>query len=54
MLISLLVGTFRFWKREDVPTDLALAGSLVLMSVPVIFFHGTIGYANLAYTTYLV
>ncbi len=54
MLISLLVGTFRFWKREDVPTDLAFAGSLVLMSVPVIFFHGTIGYANLAYTTYLV
>ena len=53
-IVSLLFGTFRFWKREHVPTDLALAGSLVLLSVPVIFFHGTIGYANLGYTTYLV
>ncbi len=54
ILMSLLVGTFRFWKRENVPPDLALAGSLVLLSVPVIFLHGTIGYANLAYATYLV
>ena len=54
MLVSLLVGCFRFWKRESVPPDVALAGSLLILSVPVIFFHGTIGYANLAYTTYLV
>ena len=54
MLVSLLVGCFRFWKRGNVSPDMALAGALLILSVPVIFFHGTIGYANLPYTTYLV
>jgi hypothetical protein len=54
MLLALLAGCFRFWRRGGLDVDLALAGSVVLLSVPIIFFHGTIGYANLAYTTYLV
>lgn len=54
LLIALLAGCFRFWRRRGVDAELGLAGSVVLLSVPVIFFHGTIGYANLAYTTYLL
>ena len=54
LLSSLLVGCFQFWKRSAVPADLALGGAVVILSVPVIFFHGTIGYANLPYTAYLI
>ena len=53
LLSSMLMGCFRFWKRTAVPSHLALGGAVVILSVPLIFFHGTIGYANLLYTAYL-
>ncbi|MGE5220975.1 MAG: hypothetical protein ACM3PY_00965, partial [Omnitrophica WOR_2 bacterium] len=51
---AMLFGCYRFWRRYGVPVILALSGVLALISVPVIFQHATIGFANLPFTAYLV
>jgi len=44
---------YHFWKRY-IEWKFAAMGALLLASIPIIFEHGTIGYANLPFTTYLV
>ncbi len=51
--ISLVLGAYRFWRRY-VEWKFAAMGALLLASLPIVFEHGTIGYANLPFTTYLV
>jgi len=53
-LASLVSGCMWFWRRQGASPQLAAAGGLALVSLPVLFFHSTTGYANLPYTTYLV
>jgi len=50
--ISLILGAFHFWKRK-MEWKFAALGALFLASLPILFEHGTIGYANLPFTTYL-
>jgi hypothetical protein len=52
--ISTVLASIDFWMRKKVSTSLALISAVVLSSVPFIFFHATIGYANLALTAYLI
>jgi len=51
--LSLILGTYRFWKRH-IEWKFAAMGALLLASLPIVFEHGTIGYANLPFTTYLL
>lgn len=51
---SLLLGCYRFWRRQTVRSDVALLGVFSLFSVPFIFQHATQGFANLPFTTYLI
>lgn len=51
---SLLLGCYRFWRRQTVRAEVALLGVFGLLSVPFIFQHATQGFANLPFTTYLV
>jgi len=51
--ISLILGAYRFWKKH-VEWKFAALGALLLASLPIVFKHGTIGYANLPFTAYLV
>lgn len=50
--ISLLVGSFA-WLSERHDWTWASAGALVIGTLPIIFQHGTLGYANLPFTAYL-
>lgn len=51
--ISLILGAYHFWKRH-VEWNFAAMGALLLASLPIVFEHGTIGYANLPFAAYLV
>jgi hypothetical protein len=51
---ALLFGSFRFWQRRKVNEITALGGVLLLLTVPQIFTHTTLGFANMPFTTYLV
>lgn len=53
-LAALLVGCYAFWNRLGVRNSLAQAGILFLLTVPTIFLHSTLGYANIPFTAYLV
>ncbi len=51
--LSLLLGSYTFLKRQS-GTVISLLGVLLLGTTPILFEHGTIGYANLPFVTYLV
>ena len=51
---SVSLGIYAFWIRQGVSMRLAALGMLLVVSVPSIFFHATIGYANLPMASYLV
>jgi len=51
---SLIVGCYRFWRRQRVPGPFSSLGLLTLASVPVVYDHATLGYANLPEACYLV
>lgn len=53
-LASLALGGYAFWRHQGASQVLTGLGSLFLASVPLIFLHGTEGYANLPLTAYLV
>jgi len=53
-LASVSLGIYAFWIRQGVSMRLAALGMLLVASVPSIFFHATIGYANLPMASYLV
>ena len=48
------MGCYQFWRHFKVQGLTAGLGALLVASIPVVFEHGTIGYANLPFTTYLI
>jgi hypothetical protein len=52
--LVLILGCLRFLRRNGVDSRLGLATALVFVSVPLVFFHSTIGMANLPFTSLLV
>ena len=52
--VAILAGCFRFWRLKAVSVVDGLLGAILLLSVPVLFIHTTIGYANLCFSAYLV
>jgi hypothetical protein len=50
---SLLFGCYRFWIRQGLRSAEASLGTLLLAATPIMFWHATSGYANLAFTFYL-
>lgn len=53
-LLSLVLGCIWFWRKLRVPWLQAILAGIMLASIPVVFLHATLAYANLTYTTYLV
>lgn len=51
---SVLFGAYRYWRQNRSGQLRAILGILMLGSIPLIFEHATIGYANLAFSSYLV
>ena len=51
---SLLLGCIALWRKHGVPHFFLTLGTLLIASVPVIFEHSTMGYANLPFSTYLL
>jgi hypothetical protein len=51
---SLIIGCYRFFRRQQVRETIAILGSLFIATLPIAFEHSTSGYANLPFTTYLV
>jgi len=49
---SLLIGCYRFWRRSQVGEGIAFLGMFFLASNPLIFLHGTMGFANLPFACY--
>jgi hypothetical protein len=52
--VSLMAGCYRFWLDRNLSTLNAYLGVLLLATLPLLFEHGTIGYANLPMTTYVL
>lgn len=51
---SLLAGCYWFWRRHRVPRTAAILTLLIIATIRLVFYHATIGYANLPFATYLV
>ncbi len=51
---AMAYGAYRFWRRWGVNPALAWSGMLLLVTVPEIFLHSTLGFANLPFAAYLV
>ncbi len=52
--MALLAGSFFFWRTCKVKFRYACVGLLFISTIPIIFEHSTIGYANLPFSVYLV
>lgn len=52
--LCLLIGCYRIWRKHQISGVLSFLGLFFLGSNPLIFKHGTIGYANLPFTFYIV
>jgi hypothetical protein len=50
---SLIMGSFSFWRHLNISSHVAGLGALFMASLPVVFEHSTIGYANLPFATYI-
>ena len=53
MFASWILSLYRFWRRHQVSNVAALFGALFLGTVPFIFEHATIGYADLTFACYI-
>lgn len=49
-----LVGGLYFWRTFGVNSRLCLLGLIFISTIPTVFDHATIGYANLPFSAYLV
>jgi hypothetical protein len=49
-----MLGIYVFWRQSHVPHFFAALGTLFIGVIPVVFFHSTIGYANLPLACYLL
>lgn len=55
LFYAALVGAcYLFWRRRTLPVSISSLGLLTLASVPVVYDHATLGYANLPEACYLV
>jgi hypothetical protein len=52
--ISLLLGCYSFWRTSELKRGFAAIGLLFVATIPIVFTHATIGYANLPFSVYLV
>jgi hypothetical protein len=52
--LSLLLGALAFWHRSGLEQLQATIGLVLLASVPIVFHHATLGYANLAFTYFAI
>lgn len=52
--LSFLAGSYYFWRSRELASGYAKIGLLFISTIPVIFEHATIGYANLPFSVYLV
>lgn len=52
--LMLLVESYCFYRYNKIQKPLALSSVLFLISIPVVFLYGTLGFANLPFTAYLV
>jgi hypothetical protein len=52
--LSLAITCATFWQRRGVAGWCAAAGALFLLTVPVMYYHGSIGYADLPFTAVLI
>jgi hypothetical protein len=52
--LSLVLGCVSYLRGQNVSVKNATLGGLILYSIPHVFLHSTIGFANLPFTTYLV
>jgi hypothetical protein len=50
---SLIAGSYQFWRHFNAPKIIAGLGTIFIASIPVVFEHSTIGYANLPFATYI-
>ncbi len=53
-LLSLGIGAHQFWRKQGTDPVLSSLGVVFLIAVPLVYDHGTRGYANLPLTAYLV
>jgi len=53
-LMSISLVSYRGWRALGVSQTLAGLGALTLATTPVLFYHGTIGYANLPLAAYIL
>ncbi|NIM96112.1 MAG: hypothetical protein GTO18_20625 [Anaerolineales bacterium] len=53
-LLSILIGSYRFWRQIGTRSIVSRIGLLFLVSVPIVFEYGTIGYSNLPLACFLV
>jgi len=51
--VSLITGSYQFWRHFNSPKIIAGLGAIFIASIPVVFEHSTIGYANLPFATYI-
>ena len=54
LALSLVIGCYVMWRRVDVTRMGSGLATLALASLPLLFFHSTIGFANAPFTTYIV
>lgn len=52
--LSLFVGCYTFWRRNTVNTLITTLGVLLVVTVPFLFLHSTIGWSNLIFSCYIV
>jgi hypothetical protein len=52
--LSLIIGGFAFWRRQAVSRWLAILGGFLIITVPFIFYHSSIGWSNLIFSSYIV
>lgn len=52
--LALLTGSFFFWRTCKISFRYAYVGLLFISTIPIVFEHSTIGYANLPFSVYLI
>ena len=54
LALSLTIGCYVFWRRAGVQKTASSLATLALASLPLLFRHSTIGFANAPFTAYIV
>lgn len=54
LMLCTVAGCYAAWRRIGIDWPLAFAGAIAIATVPILFFHSTLGFANIPFTTYIV